>query len=92
LKSGQLAAAGLDVFEMEPAVNPDYLIINNVFLLPHLGSAIIETRTRMGMICLDNISAVLHGKPAPLLATVFGLIWATGGFKREGNRLSNCDH
>ena len=68
LKSGQLAAAGLDVFETEPAVNPDYLTLNNVFLLPHLGSATIETRTRMGMICLDNISAVLLGKPAPSLA------------------------
>jgi lactate dehydrogenase-like 2-hydroxyacid dehydrogenase len=68
LKSGQLAAAGLDVFEGEPAVNLDYLPLNNVFLLPHLGSATIETRTRMGMICLDNISAVLLGKPAPSLA------------------------
>jgi lactate dehydrogenase-like 2-hydroxyacid dehydrogenase len=67
LKSGQLAAAGLDVFENEPIVNPDYLTLNNVFLLPHLGSATIETRTRMGRICLDNISAVLLGKPAPSL-------------------------
>jgi lactate dehydrogenase-like 2-hydroxyacid dehydrogenase len=65
LKSGQLAAAGLDVFETEPVVNPDYLTLNNVFLLPHLGSATIETRVRMGMICLDNISAVLLGRPAP---------------------------
>ena len=70
LKSGQLAAAGLDVFEGEPDVNPDYLTLKNVFLLPHLGSATIETRTRMGMICLDNISAVLLGKPAPSLAQV----------------------
>jgi lactate dehydrogenase-like 2-hydroxyacid dehydrogenase len=68
LKSAQLAAAGLDVFEGEPAVNPDYLTLNNVFLLPHLGSATIETRTRMGMTCLDNILAVLLGKPAPSLA------------------------
>jgi lactate dehydrogenase-like 2-hydroxyacid dehydrogenase len=68
LKNGQLAAAGLDVFEGEPAVNPGYLTLTNVFLLPHLGSATIETRTQMGMICLDNISAVLLGKPAPSLA------------------------
>jgi lactate dehydrogenase-like 2-hydroxyacid dehydrogenase len=68
LKSGQLAAAGLDVFEKEPAVNSEYLTLNNLFLLPHLGSATVETRTRMGMICLDNISAVLLGKPAPSLA------------------------
>ena len=58
---------GLDVFELEPTVNPDYLTLNNVFLLPHLGSATIETRTQMGMICLDNISALLLGKPAPSL-------------------------
>jgi len=70
LKSGQLAAAGLDVFEGEPAVNPAYLPLKNVFLLPHLGSATIETRTTMGMICLDNISAVLDGKPAPSLAHI----------------------
>jgi phosphoglycerate dehydrogenase-like enzyme len=68
LKSGQLAAAGLEVFETEPAVNPNYLTLNNVFLLPHMGTATIETRTRMGVISLDNISAVLFGKPAPALA------------------------
>ena len=68
LTSGQLASAGLDVFETEPSVNPNYLRLKNVFLLPHLGSATIETRTRMGMICLDNILAVLRGKPAPSLA------------------------
>jgi lactate dehydrogenase-like 2-hydroxyacid dehydrogenase len=68
LRSGQLAAAGLDVFEREPAVDPGYLALSNVFLLPHMGSATVETRTEMGMICLDNISAVLLGKPAPSLA------------------------
>jgi lactate dehydrogenase-like 2-hydroxyacid dehydrogenase len=68
LKNGQLAAAGLDVFDGEPAVNPNYLALDNVFLLPHLGSATVETRTKMGMICLDNISAVLFNRPAPSLA------------------------
>ena len=68
LRTGQLAAAGLDVFENEPVVNPDYLALNTIFLLPHMGSATVETRTEMGMICLDNISAVLLGKPAPSLA------------------------
>ena len=69
LTSGRLAAAGLDVFEQEPAINPDYLDLDNVFLLPHMGSATVETRTKMGMICLDNIWAILLGKAAPSLAS-----------------------
>jgi lactate dehydrogenase-like 2-hydroxyacid dehydrogenase len=67
LKSGQIAAAGLDVFEGEPKLNPGYLDLKNTFLLPHIGSATIETRTAMGMHALDNIDAVLSGKPAPSL-------------------------
>jgi lactate dehydrogenase-like 2-hydroxyacid dehydrogenase len=67
LKSGQIAAAGLDVFEGEPKLHPGYLGLKNTFLLPHIGSATIETRTRMGMLALDNIDAVLAGKPAPSL-------------------------
>jgi lactate dehydrogenase-like 2-hydroxyacid dehydrogenase len=70
LLSGHIAAAGLDVFEGEPAVNPGYLTLKNAFLLPHLGSATVETRTSMGMLCLDNIEAVLHGRPAPSLVKV----------------------
>lgn len=68
LKSGQLAAAGLDVYEGEPNPNTGYLELKNTFLLPHLGSATIETRTKMAMICLDNIQAVLEGNAAPSLA------------------------
>src|SRR5271170_1047128 len=67
LKSGQVAAAGLDVFEGEPKIHPEYVSLKNTFLLPHLGSATIETRTAMGMLVLDNIEAVLNGKPAPTL-------------------------
>jgi lactate dehydrogenase-like 2-hydroxyacid dehydrogenase len=67
LKSGQIAAAGLDVFEGEPKLHPGYLGLKNTFLLPHIGSATMETRTRMGMLALDNIDAVLAGKPAPSL-------------------------
>jgi lactate dehydrogenase-like 2-hydroxyacid dehydrogenase len=65
LKSGRVAAAGLDVFEGEPKLNPEYLSLNNTFLLPHIGSATIETRTAMGMLALDNVDAVLNGRPAP---------------------------
>jgi lactate dehydrogenase-like 2-hydroxyacid dehydrogenase len=67
LKSGRVAAAGLDVFEGEPNLNPEYVALRNTFLLPHIGSATIETRTAMGMLALDNVDAVLNGKPAPSL-------------------------
>jgi len=65
LKSGRIAAAGLDVFEGEPRLNPGYIPLKNTFLLPHIGSATIETRTAMGMLALDNVDAVLSGRPAP---------------------------
>lgn len=66
LASGHIRAAGLDVYDGEPKVNPGYLKLENVALLPHLGSATIETRDAMGRRCLDNLMAVLvEGKPAP---------------------------
>lgn len=68
LKSGRVAAAGLDVFEGEPKLNPGYVGLRNTFLLPHIGTATIESRTNMGMVALDNIDAVLNGRPAPSLA------------------------
>jgi lactate dehydrogenase-like 2-hydroxyacid dehydrogenase len=67
LKSGRVAAAGLDVFEGEPKLHPEYIALKNTFLLPHIGSATIETRTTMGMLALDNVDAVLHGRSAPTL-------------------------
>lgn len=67
LKTGRIAAAGLDVFEGEPNIHPEYFGLANAFLLPHVGSATVETRTAMGMLALDNIEAVLGGKPAPAL-------------------------
>jgi len=67
LKSGRVAAAGLDVFEGEPELHPEYVSLKNTFLLPHIGSATIETRTAMGMLALDNVEAVLNGGPAPTL-------------------------
>jgi len=69
LQSGQVAAAGLDVYEGEPKLHPGYLALKNTFLLPHIGSATVETRTAMGMLALDNIDAVLSGNPAPSLVT-----------------------
>ena len=67
LKTGRIAAAGLDVFEGEPQLHPEYLSLKNTFLLPHIGSATIETRTAMGMLALDNVDAVLRGGSPPTL-------------------------
>ena len=65
LKSGHLAAAGLDVFENEPNINPNYRPLANTFLLPHLGSATIDTRNGMGFRALDNLDAYFAGKAPP---------------------------
>jgi lactate dehydrogenase-like 2-hydroxyacid dehydrogenase len=68
LRSGHVAAAGLDVYNGEPAINPDYFTLENVVLLPHLGSATVETRNVMGKLVLDGIGAVLAGRePANLV-------------------------
>ena len=65
LKSGHVAAAGLDVFTGEPRANPGYRSLPNTFLLPHLGSATVETRTAMGNRALDNLDAFYAGKQPP---------------------------
>jgi len=66
LESGHLRAAGLDVFDGEPNIFEKYHTAPNVVLLPHLGSATIETRDAMGFRCLDNLDAVLLRGEAPL--------------------------
>ena len=63
LGSGKLAAAGLDVFRGEPDIDPRYRDLDNAFLLPHLGSATMETRIAMGMRAVDNLVAFFAGKP-----------------------------
>jgi lactate dehydrogenase-like 2-hydroxyacid dehydrogenase len=65
LKSGRLAAAGLDVFEGEPRMHQGYYDLANAFLLPHMGSATVETRNAMGFKALDNLEAFLLRKQAP---------------------------
>lgn len=62
LQSGQVAAAGLDVYNNEPRVDARYLTLENVVLLPHLGSATTETRDAMGHLVMDGIDAVLAGR------------------------------
>jgi lactate dehydrogenase-like 2-hydroxyacid dehydrogenase len=63
LRSGRLAGAGLDVFEREPRVSPELLAMENVVLLPHLGSATRETRVAMGMRALENLRLFFRGAP-----------------------------
>jgi glyoxylate reductase len=63
LRDGPLAGAGLDVYEREPALHPGLLDLPNVTLLPHVGSATRETRTRMAMLAARNVHAVLTGRP-----------------------------
>ncbi len=65
LRSGRVFAAGLDVFAGEPAIEPAYRKLDNAFLLPHLGSATLETRDAMGFCALDNLDAVFAGRPPP---------------------------
>ena len=65
LKAKKIAGAGLDVYENEPDVADGLLQIDNVSLLPHLGSATIATRTAMGEKVLSNLDAYFSGKPLP---------------------------
>jgi lactate dehydrogenase-like 2-hydroxyacid dehydrogenase len=66
LASGHIRAAGLDVYDGEPRIFPGYIGLENVALLPHLGSATEETRDAMGHRALDNLDAVLlRGGTAP---------------------------
>ena len=62
LKSGKLTAAGLDVYNDEPNINPEYRQLSNVFLMPHIGSATRETRIAMGFRALDNLDAIFAGR------------------------------
>ena len=65
LKKGQIAGAALDVYEHEPEIHPALLEMPNVLLLPHIGSASLETRTKMGMIAARNLEAFFKGEIPP---------------------------
>ena len=65
LERGQIASAGLDVFEEEPIVEPRLLRLENIVVVPHIGSASIKTRTRMCTMAAENAAAVLTGQRPP---------------------------
>lgn len=65
LRAGQMAGAGLDVYEDEPVVPEALIAMENVTLLPHLGTNALEVRAQMGMMALDNINAHFSGNPLP---------------------------
>ncbi len=67
LKEGWIWGAGLDVFEEEPTVHPELTALPNAVLLPHIGSATVETRTKMGLMAVENIIAFFEGKRPPNL-------------------------
>lgn len=65
LRTGAIAGAALDVFEREPDVHPGLLELDNAVLVPHLGSATVETRSAMAELAARNVVEVLAGRPAP---------------------------
>jgi glyoxylate reductase len=67
LKEKWIAGAALDVFEKEPYVPPELIQMKNVVLVPHIGSASVETRSKMAMMAVENLLAVLEGKIPPNL-------------------------
>jgi glyoxylate reductase len=67
LDAGEIFAAGLDVFEHEPAVDPGLLAHPRAVIVPHLGSATVDTRLAMGMLAADNLLAALDGRRPPTL-------------------------
>lgn len=67
LQAGRIAGAGLDVYENEPRLHPGLSALQNVTLLPHLGTAVEEVRTSMGLMALDNLVAFAEGRPLPNL-------------------------
>ena len=65
LQNERIAGAGLDVYEHEPAIAPALLMMENVTLLPHLGTAALEVREAMGLMAVENLRAFFDGKPLP---------------------------
>ncbi len=67
LTTGQIAGAGLDVYAREPILESGLASLENVVLLPHMGSGTEETRLAMGRCAMENVMAYLDGRPLPNL-------------------------
>jgi glyoxylate reductase len=67
LREGEIFGAGLDVFENEPEVHPELLELDRAVVIPHLGSATVETRDAMGFLAVENLHAALEGRRPPTL-------------------------
>jgi glyoxylate reductase len=67
LREGEIFSAGIDVFEKEPEVHPDLLEAENAAIIPHLGSATVDTREAMGMLAAENLFAAFEGRRPPTL-------------------------
>jgi lactate dehydrogenase-like 2-hydroxyacid dehydrogenase len=65
LEQGLIAGAGLDVYEREPQITPTLLTLQNVTLLPHLGTAVLDVRVAMGLMAVANLTAFAQGTPLP---------------------------
>lgn len=65
LKKGRIAGAGLDVYEQEPQIEKGLMSLENIILLPHIGSATVEARNGIAITAVQNVLAVLHGKQPP---------------------------
>lgn len=63
LREGKIAGAGLDVFDNEPKIDPAWFAVENAVLVPHVGSATVETRTAMGALQVENLRLHFAGKP-----------------------------
>jgi glyoxylate reductase len=67
LQAGKIAGAALDVFEFEPKISPALLALKNVVVTPHIGSASLETRTKMAVTAVDNVVALFEGRRPPTI-------------------------
>ena len=85
-----LAGAALDVYEHEPAVDPDLLSLENVLLVPHLGSGTTETRTAMADLAADNVLAVLDGRPPLTPCDGASAMAGDAGASRRDARSCGC--